>query len=113
MTYRAVAAVVLVLTFIVAVRAETTLAQATRDAAPAAPELRAAWSTYLTQCSQCHGTDANGTAAAANLRAFKGTEDDFLRIVRNGRPGTAMTPWKGLIDDEEIRNMSRDIKRLP
>ena len=93
-------------------RGGVTLAQATREAAPLAPELRAARSTYLTQCSQCHGTDANGTAAAANLRAFKGTEDDFLRITRNGRAGTGMTPWKGLIDDEDIRNIARYIKQL-
>jgi ABC-type amino acid transport substrate-binding protein len=82
------------------------------QAAPLSAELRAARSTYLTQCSQCHGTDAQGTPVAANLRAFKGTEDDFLRIVRNGRPGTAMTPWKGLIDDDDIRNIARYIKGL-
>ena len=87
------------------------LAQATRDA-PLTPELRAARSTYLTQCSQCHGTDANGTAAAANLRTYKGTEDDFLRVVQQGRAGTGMTPWKGLISDEEIRNIARYIKQL-
>jgi ABC-type amino acid transport substrate-binding protein len=79
---------------------------------PLSAELRAARSTYLTQCSQCHGTDGQGTPAAANLRAFKGTEDDFLRIVRNGRPGTAMTPWKGLIDDDDIRSIARYIKGL-
>jgi len=83
------------------------------EPAPLSAELRSARSTYLTQCSQCHGTDANGTPAAANLRAFKGTEDDFLRVVRNGRPGTAMTPWKGLIDDNDIRNIARYIKGLP
>lgn len=76
------------------------------------PELRAARSTYLTQCSQCHGPDAQGTPAASNLRTFKGSEGDFLRIVQNGRPGTAMTPWKGLIGDEDIRNIARYIKRL-
>jgi ABC-type amino acid transport substrate-binding protein len=81
-------------------------------ATPVAPELRYARSTYLTQCSQCHGTDARGTPAAANLKAFKGSEDDFLRIVRNGRPGTAMTPWRGLIDDDDIRNIARYIKGL-
>jgi mono/diheme cytochrome c family protein len=97
---------VVILTLVPAVRVAITLAQVTRDVAPSAPELHAAWSTYLTQCSQCHGTDANGTAAAANLRAFKGSEDDFLRIVRDGRAGTAMTPWKGLISDDEIRNMA-------
>jgi len=85
------------------------LAQA---APPPSAELGAARSTYLTQCSQCHGVDATGTAAAANLKMFKGTEDDFLRIVRNGRPGTAMTPWRGLIGDDDIRNIARYIKGL-
>ena len=79
---------------------------------PPSAELRAARSTYLTQCSQCHGADAMGTATASNLRAFKGAEADFLRIVRNGRPGTAMVPWKGLIADEDIRNIARYIKQL-
>src|SRR4029453_16223697 len=72
-------------------------------AAPASPELRVARSTYLTQCSQSHGVDAKGTAAPANLQAFKGSEDDFLKVVRNGRPGTAMTPWKGIVSDDDIR----------
>jgi len=76
------------------------------------PEQRAARSTYLTQCSQCHGIDAAGTAAAANLRSFKGTEDEFLKIVQNGRPGTGMTPWKGIISDDDIRAIYRYVKSL-
>lgn len=88
------------------------LAQASPVATPLAPELRSARSTYLTQCSQCHGTDAKGSAAAASLQAFKGTEDDFLRIVQKGRPGTGMTPWKGLINDDEIRKIARYIRQL-
>jgi ABC-type amino acid transport substrate-binding protein len=80
--------------------------------APLSAELRAARSTYLTQCSQCHGVDAKGTAAAANLHVFKGSEEDFLRVVRNGRPGTAMTPWKGLISDDDIRAIARYLKQL-
>ncbi len=75
--------------------------------APLTPELRAARSTYLTQCSQCHGVDANGSAAAPNLRLFKGTEADFVTKVLIGRAGTAMTPWKGLISEEEIRHIAR------
>ncbi len=89
-----------------------TLTQAAPEATPLSPELRAARSTYLTQCSQCHGVDAKGSAAAADLQAFKGTEADFLRIVRDGRSGTGMTPWKGLIPDEDILNIARYIKRL-
>ena len=88
------------------------LAQAGRSTGALSAEMRSARSTYLTQCSQCHGTDAKGTPVAANLQTFKGTEDDFLRIVRNGRPGTAMTPWRGLIADDEIRNIARYVKGL-
>ena len=90
-----------------------TLAQASSPpAAPLSAELRAARSTFLTQCSQCHGIDAKGTAAASNLQAFKGSEADFLRTVQNGRPGTGMTPWKGLISEDEIRAIARYIKQL-
>ena len=89
------------------------VAQAGSGAAAPSPDLRVAESTYLTQCSQCHGVDAKGTAAAANLRTFKGSEDDFLRTVRNGRAGTGMTPWKGLIADDTIRGIARYIKQLP
>jgi polar amino acid transport system substrate-binding protein len=89
-----------------------TLTAAAPEAAPLSPDLRAARSTYLTQCSQCHGTDAKGTAAAPDLRAFKGTDADFLRIVQNGRPGTGMTPWKGIISDEDIHHIARYIKHL-
>ena len=89
-----------------------TLAQAPAPAATLTPQLRAARSTFLTQCSQCHGTDAKGTAAAANLLAFKGSEADFVRIVQTGRPGTGMTPWKGLINEEDIRAIARYIKLL-
>ncbi|HEY7647528.1 MAG TPA: transporter substrate-binding domain-containing protein [Methylomirabilota bacterium] len=89
-----------------------TLVQAHVDSAALSPELRAAKSTYLTQCSQCHGTDAKGTPVAANLRAFKGTEADFVRLVQNGRPGTAMTPWKGLISEDDIRSILRYVKQL-
>lgn len=89
-----------------------TLAQASPPAAPLSAELRAARSTFLTQCSQCHGTDAMGTAAASNLQAFKGSEADFVRTVQNGRPGTGMTPWKGLISEDDIRAIARYIKQL-
>jgi len=86
--------------------------QASPPAASLSAELRAARSTFLTQCSQCHGTDAKGTAAASNLQAFKGSEADFVRTVQNGRAGTGMTPWKGLISEEDIRAIARYIKQL-
>lgn len=79
---------------------------------PLSPEMRAARSTYISQCSQCHGADARGTPLAHNLQAFKGDEAAFLKIVQTGRPGTAMTPWKGLVPDEDIRAIYRYVKSL-
>lgn len=88
-------------------------APAAAAGAPLSGELRTGRTTYLTQCSQCHGTDGKGTAVAAtSLQMFKGSEDDFLRVVRNGRTGTAMTPWKGLIGDDDIRSIARYLKQL-
>lgn len=89
-----------------------TLARATAPAAPLSQELRLARSTYLTQCSQCHAVDGKGTPVATNLLVFKGSEDDFLRVVQNGRPGTAMTPWKGIISDDDIRSIALYLKQL-
>jgi len=89
-----------------------TLVQAPVDAPALSPELRVGKSTYLTQCSQCHGPDAKGTPVAANLRTFKGSEADFVRVVQTGRPGTAMTPWKGLISEDDIRSILRYVKQL-
>lgn len=81
--------------------------------APLTPELRAARSTYLTQCSQCHGVDAKGSAAAPSLQPFKGTESDFVRkVLTGGRPGTAMIPWKGLISEDEARNIARYVETI-
>jgi polar amino acid transport system substrate-binding protein len=81
--------------------------------APLTAELRAARSTYLTQCSQCHGVDAKGSAAAPSLQPFKGTEADFVRkVLTGGRPGTAMIPWKGLISEDEIRNIARYVEMI-
>ena len=75
---------------IVLAQAEPPTAAASPPTAPLTPELRAARSTYLTQCSQCHGTDAQGTPAAANLKAFKGSEDDFVRVVLSGLCGKSV-----------------------
>jgi cytochrome c553 len=41
-----------------------------------------------------------------------GRTSDLLRVVRDGRPGTAMTPWKGLISDDDIRTIARYVKQL-
>jgi polar amino acid transport system substrate-binding protein len=78
----------------------------------AGQDLRQGESLYTTQCSQCHGKDGRGTPVVADLLAFRGTETDFVRVVLNGRMGTAMTPWRGLLSEDEIRAIRAYLQRL-
>jgi len=69
---------------------------------------------YLERCSACHGEhgDGNGPAAAAldprpqNFRdaAFwkNRTTAQLKQVVRQGKPGTLMAPFEGVLSDEEI-----------
>ena len=69
---------------------------------------------YAERCAPCHGEDGagNGPAAPAleprprNFRdaAFwKGRDSQQLReVVRQGKPGTMMQPFQGVLTDDEI-----------
>jgi mono/diheme cytochrome c family protein len=68
---------------------------------------------YARSCKECHGSDAKGGGLAADLTAFKDTDDAFVRVVLNGRPGTPMLSFKGLLTEEEIRQIRAYISTLP
>jgi ABC-type amino acid transport substrate-binding protein len=80
---------------------------------PAKAETNVGESLYGINCSPCHGFDAKGGGLAPNLTTFKGTDDAFVRAVLNGRPGTPMQPFKGLLSEEEIGQIRAYIKTLP
>jgi ABC-type amino acid transport substrate-binding protein len=68
---------------------------------------------YARSCAECHGSDARGGGLAADLTAFKDPDDAFVRVVLNGRPATPMQPFKGLLTEEEVRQVLAYIKGLP
>jgi cytochrome c55X len=68
---------------------------------------------YSRSCAECHGLKAQGGALAPSLTAFKGTDDDFVKVVLNGRPGTGMQPFRGLLTEEEIRQIRAYVSTLP
>src|SRR5262249_24826233 len=68
---------------------------------------------YWKSCAECHGLDAKGSAIAKDLTSFKDTDEAFVEIVLNGRPGTAMAPFKGLLSEEDIRQIRAYVKTLP
>ncbi len=74
---------------------------------------------YATKCAVCHGDDGRGDGDAAYLlqpkpRDFRAgdfrivsaenrvpTEDDIVRTITQGLPGTAMPPWPKLSDAQK------------
>ena len=71
-------------------------------------------STYEVRCAPCHGSDGSGEGPAAaaltpkprNFRdpAFwKGRTSEQIRLaIVQGRPGTLMAPFQGVLSDAEI-----------
>ena len=85
-----------------------------RAAGGAAPDLATGKAGYETRCAPCHGVEGggNGPAAAAidpkprNFRDpgfWQGRTLQQLRlVVKQGKPGTLMAPFEGVLSDAEI-----------
>ena len=86
---------------------------------------------YFKRCVWCHGVEGGGDGPAADRlftrpRNFiQGTfkirwtdsgelplEDDLIRTVKNGLPGSAMPSWQGIISDDEIVAVVNFVKTL-
>lgn len=54
-------------------------------------------------CGSCHGLSLKGGLGPALLpENLTGKKDEFLiETILNGRPGTAMPPWRDFIDYDE------------
>ena len=67
---------------------------------------------FHTNCETCHGPQGHGDGPAGqaldpkprNLAVLQTTAgDDFLFWrIREGKPGTSMVAWKGILTDEQI-----------
>ena len=67
---------------------------------------------FRTNCEMCHGPQGHGDGPAgqslepkprnlANIQTAAGDDFLFWRI-REGKPGTSMVAWKGILTDEQI-----------
>lgn len=65
----------------------------------------AAASLFATSCAPCHGTDLAGGRAPTlfSERLLASNDDDSLVAkIRDGVPNTAMVPFKGTLDEQQI-----------
>jgi mono/diheme cytochrome c family protein len=77
---------------------------------------------FKTNCEMCHGPQGHGDGPAGqaldprprNLAELKTkASDDFLFWrIREGRPGTSMVAWKGILTDEQIWQVISFIRTL-
>jgi ABC-type amino acid transport substrate-binding protein/cytochrome c5 len=70
-------------------------------------------SLYEQACYKCHGPGAVSGGTIPDLRRYKGTESDFLDVVRNGRSGTIMPAMKSFLTDQEILMIRTFVKSVP
>lgn len=67
---------------------------------------------FRTNCEMCHGPQGHGDGPAGQaldprprnlVELQKNAGDDFLFWrIREGKPGTSMVAWKGILTDEQI-----------
>ena len=84
------------------------------ESSPRAIELGKA--TFAT-CMGCHGTDAAGRIGIGPRIASKSylaaASDDFLvRTIKQGRAGTTMVPWGGVLGDEQVEALVAYLRSL-
>ncbi len=68
-------------------------------------------------CMACHGEDAAGRIGIGPRIASKtylaAASDDFLaQTIKNGRDGTTMIPWKGILSDQQVEAVIAYLRSL-
>ena len=66
-------------------------------------------------CAACHGDDLRGGRASSLLDdtwVFGGSDAELAASIRDGRPGTLMPPFKGALDERQIRSLVVLIREL-
>ena len=72
---------------------------------------------FAARCAACHGANRQGISGlgpALVPQRLAGRSDAELRdTIMNGRPGTAMPPWKGILTQQDIEAIVQFIKNTP
>jgi mono/diheme cytochrome c family protein len=63
---------------------------------------------FLRNCAACHGADAGGSQLGPSListEAAANDDDSFRDVIANGRPGTSMPPYGGVLSPQDIEDV--------
>jgi len=96
---------------------------AIQPALGASPNLEKGKETYKTYCLNCHGIHGKGDGPASKVltpppadftsKKTRGkAEEKLLAIIENGKPKTAMPPWKGTLSEQQRRDVLGYIRTL-
>lgn len=63
-------------------------------------------------CGSCHGLTLSGGLGPALLPdALAAKPEEYVeRVILDGRPGTAMPPWRGLVSDDDARWIAQQLR---
>lgn len=65
------------------------------------------WKFWHVYCYRCHGVDAQGSILAPNLKESVKVlpQEEFFKVVHDGRIQKGMPAWNQLLDDEKINDI--------
>jgi cbb3-type cytochrome c oxidase subunit III len=73
---------------------------------------------FKQKCAMCHGADGKGFPALKTpdftdpkVQASL-TDEEITKIIKNGKPGTAMPPFKDSLSDDQIKSLVGYIRSL-
>jgi mono/diheme cytochrome c family protein len=78
---------------------------------------------YTRHCVECHGKGGDGRTSLtealgqyprdfSDAEAMRAAPEDVLRqTIIHGKPGTAMAPWRGILNEDDIRRVIFYIRR--
>jgi cytochrome c553 len=65
---------------------------------------------FKATCAHCHGADGAGAGSGGRvppIKHYEGGREKFLRVVRDGRRGTPMGGFRGILTDDEMETIYR------
>lgn len=78
---------------------------------PSDPELAKGQKVYNERCASCHGDKGQGGSGmklgGGRLKQVFPNLQDQVKVINDGRKGTAMAAWKGILSPEEITAVAK------